>query len=70
MSDQSDDFRQANGHFAKGSRGRPVEIEVPPIRTTADLLPVGAAVSDAVLSGEVLRRRGSRRPALSTLTAR
>src|SRR5436309_13724492 len=30
-------------------RGRPVEIEAPSIRASADLLPVGAALSDAVL---------------------
>src|SRR5438045_9044503 len=98
MSDQSDDFRQADGRFGKGKpggpgrprlhdravaldllaaeagadlvdvalkeakggnlkavemlldriwrvrRGRPVEIEAPPIRATADILPVGAAL--------------------------
>src|SRR4051812_17853031 len=113
MSDQPDDFRQADGRFGKGNpggpgrprfreraaaldllaaeagpelidvalkeakggnlkavemlldriwpvrRGRPVEIEAPPIRATADLLPVGAALSDAVLSGEVTPQEGS-----------
>src|SRR4051812_22326641 len=34
-------------------RGRPVEIAARPIRATADLLPVGAALSDAVLNGDV-----------------
>src|SRR3954469_3179795 len=112
MSDQSDDFRQADGRFGKGNpggpgrprlrdraaaldrraaeagadlvdvaleqakggnlkavemlldriwpvrRGRPVEIEAPPIRATADLLPVGAALSDAVLSGDVTPEEG------------
>jgi hypothetical protein len=40
-------------------RGRPVEVEAPPIRATADLLPVGAAVTDAVLSGEWTPEEGS-----------
>ena len=40
-------------------RGRPVEIEAPPIRSTADLLPVGAALSDAVLSGDVTPEEGT-----------
>ena len=40
-------------------RGRPVEIEAPPIRATADLLPVGAALTDAVLSGDVSPEEGT-----------
>jgi hypothetical protein len=40
-------------------RGRPVEIEAPPIRALADLVPVGAAVTDAVLTGEVTPEEGS-----------
>jgi len=40
-------------------RGRPVEIEAPPIRAITDLLPVGAALSDAVLSGDVTPEEGT-----------
>jgi hypothetical protein len=113
MSDQSDDFRQADGRFGKGNpggpgrprlrdraaaldlraaeagadlvdvaleqakggnlkavemlldriwpvrRGRPVEIEAPPVRATRDLVTAGAAVTDAVLSGDVSPEEGS-----------
>src|SRR5437588_4724478 len=113
MSDQPDDFRQADGRFGKGNpggpgrprfreraaaldllaaevgpelidvalkeakggnlkavemlldriwpvrRGRPVEIEALRIRALADLLPVGAALSDAVLSGDVTPEEGT-----------
>jgi hypothetical protein len=63
MSDASfADFRQADGRFAKGNRGgpgrprareRPVEIEAPEIRATRDLLPATAAVTNALLNGDV-----------------
>jgi hypothetical protein len=113
VSDNSEDFRQADGRFGKGNpggpgrprlrdraaaldlraaeagptlidvaleqakagnlkavemlldriwpvrRGRPVEIAVPPIRGINDLVPVGAAVTDAVLSGDVSPEEGS-----------
>src|SRR5947209_19522321 len=113
MSDQPDDFRQADGRFGKGNpggpgrprlreraaaldllaaeagpelidvalkeakggnlkavemlldriwpvrRGRPVEIEASPIRGIGDLVPVGAAITDAVLSGERSPEEGS-----------
>jgi hypothetical protein len=39
-------------------RGRPVEIEAPEIRDTPDLLPASAAVTNAVLNGEVTPREG------------
>jgi hypothetical protein len=112
MSDQSDDFRQADGRFAEGNpggpgrpplrdraavldllaaeagpdlidvalkeakegnlkavemmlariwpvrRGRPVEVEAPPVRATADLLPVCADLSDAILNGDVTPEEG------------
>jgi len=40
-------------------RGRPVQVEAPEIRTTADLLPVGAALTNAVLDGELTPEEGS-----------
>ena len=40
-------------------RGRPVEVDVPPIRTIPDLVPAGAAVTGAVLSGELTPEEGS-----------
>jgi hypothetical protein len=40
-------------------RGRPVEIEVPPIRDTPDLVPASAAVTNAVLNGDVTPREGA-----------
>jgi hypothetical protein len=40
-------------------RGRPVQLEVPEIRTTADLLPVGAALTNSVLDGEMTPEEGS-----------
>src|SRR5688500_10285152 len=40
-------------------RGRPVQVEVPEIRTTADLLPVGAALTNSVLDGEMTPEEGS-----------
>ncbi|HTR85078.1 MAG TPA: hypothetical protein VMI56_11415 [Reyranella sp.] len=39
-------------------RGRPVLLDVPEIRSTADLLPVGAAMTTAVLNGEVTTEEG------------
>ena len=40
-------------------RGRPVEVDAPPIRTIPDLVPAGAAVTGAVLSGELTPEEGS-----------
>jgi len=40
-------------------RGRPVEVDAPPIRVTADVLPAGAAVTSAVLGGELTPEEGS-----------
>ena len=40
-------------------RGRPVAVDAPEIRRTADLLPAGAAVTDAVLSGELTPQEGA-----------
>jgi len=40
-------------------RGRPVEVDAPPIRTIPDLVPAGAAVTSAVLSGELTPEEGS-----------
>jgi hypothetical protein len=39
-------------------RGRPVAIEAPEFRKTADLLPAGVAVTEAVLSGELTPQEG------------
>jgi hypothetical protein len=40
-------------------RGQPVEIEAPPMCGISDLVPAGAAVTDAVLSGDVTPEEGS-----------
>jgi hypothetical protein len=40
-------------------RGRPVQIDTSAIRTTADLLPVGADVTNAMLDGEITAEEGS-----------
>jgi hypothetical protein len=40
-------------------RGRPVEIDVPPIRAVADLVPAGAAVTRAVLTGDLTPDEGA-----------
>jgi hypothetical protein len=40
-------------------RGRPVAVDAPEIRKTADLLPVGAAITNAVLTGELTPQEGS-----------
>jgi hypothetical protein len=40
-------------------RGRPVEVDAPPIRTIPDLVPAGAAVSSAVLGGDLTPEEGS-----------
>ena len=40
-------------------RGRPVEVDAPPIRTIPDLVPAGTAVTGAVLSGELTPEEGS-----------
>ena len=40
-------------------RGRPVTVDAPEIGKSADLLPVGAAITNAVLSGEVTPQEGS-----------
>jgi hypothetical protein len=40
-------------------RSRPVAIDAPEIRATRDLLPAAAAVTDAVLTGELTPREGS-----------
>jgi hypothetical protein len=39
-------------------RGRPVLLDSPEIRSTADLLPVGAAMTTAVLNGDVTTEEG------------
>jgi hypothetical protein len=40
-------------------RGRPVEIDAPEIRGTPDLVPATAAVTNAVLNGDVTPREGA-----------
>lgn len=40
-------------------RGRPVQIAAPEVRGTADLLPAGAAVTSAVLNGDLTPEEGS-----------
>lgn len=40
-------------------RGRPVEIDAPEIRSTPDLVPATAAVTNAVLNGDVTPREGA-----------
>jgi hypothetical protein len=40
-------------------RGRPVQLEAPQIQTTADLLPVGAALTNAVLGGDLTTDEGA-----------
>ena len=40
-------------------RGRPVEIDAPEIRTVSDVVPATAAVTNAVLNGEVTPREGA-----------
>lgn len=40
-------------------RGRPVAVDVPEIRKTADLLPAGAAITNALLSGELTPQEAS-----------
>ena len=40
-------------------RGRPVAVDAPEIHKTADLLPVGAAITNAVLNGELTPQEGS-----------
>jgi hypothetical protein len=40
-------------------RGRPVEIEAPEIRAVADVVPASAAVTSAVLNGDVTPREGA-----------
>ena len=40
-------------------RGRPVEIDAPAIRGTPDLVPATAAVTNAVLNGDVTPREGA-----------
>jgi hypothetical protein len=40
-------------------RGRPVEVDAPPIRTIPDLVPAGAAVTSAVLSGDLTPQEGA-----------
>lgn len=40
-------------------RGHPVQIDAPEIRVTADLLPVGAALTNAVFNGDVTPEEGS-----------
>ena len=40
-------------------RGRPVEVNAPPIRKIADLVPAGAAVTSAVLSGDLSPEEGA-----------
>lgn len=40
-------------------RGHPVQIDAPEIRSTADLLPASAAVTSAVLNGDVTPEEGA-----------
>ena len=40
-------------------RGRPVEVEAPEIRAVADVVPASAAVTSAVLNGDVTPREGA-----------
>jgi hypothetical protein len=40
-------------------RGRPVRVDAPEIRDTADLLPVGAALTNAVLTGDLTPEEGA-----------
>jgi hypothetical protein len=40
-------------------RGRPVEIDAPEIRSVPDLVPATAAVTNAVLNGDVTPREGA-----------
>jgi hypothetical protein len=41
------------------SRGRPVEIEAPEIRAIGDVIPATAAITDAVLAGDVTPAEGA-----------
>ncbi|HYD04435.1 MAG TPA: hypothetical protein VEC60_01870 [Reyranella sp.] len=47
------------GRIWPAARGRPVVIEAPVIRTNADLLPVTAAVTNAVMSGDATPEEGA-----------
>ena len=40
-------------------RGRPVEVEAPEIRAVADVVPASAAVTSAVLNGDLTPREGA-----------
>jgi hypothetical protein len=40
-------------------RGRPVQVGAPQIRATADLIPVGAGLTDAVMGGDLSPEEGA-----------
>ena len=47
------------GRVWPARNGRPIAIAAPEIREPADLLPVGAAMTDAVLSGDLTPEEGT-----------
>jgi hypothetical protein len=58
MSDESfTNFRAADGRFARGNPGGPVEIVAPEIRGVPDLVPA-SAMTNAVLNGDVTPDEG------------
>ena len=50
--------------------GRPLEIEAPPVRALADLLPAATTIADAVLQGEMTPREGREVSALFSMQCR
>ena len=50
--------------------GRPLEIEAPPVRALADLVPAATAIADAVLQGEMTPSEGREVSALLNMQCR